>query len=136
MRLSDQSGADGRPLEKAVQAQVVSVFRVHGCRVYSTSQYRASHVAEGFPDLYVMHPIAGSWWFEVKRPKRSSSFDRWKMETWEPEPLSPKQVAFRTSCHGCGVRHAWGGYREAVTLLQSLGIWRGIGPDNATRRTG
>lgn len=124
----EQIRATGRPLEKVVQRQIMDLFLVHGAKVCTTSQYRASHVTEGMPDLYCIHRKAGGWWFEVKRPRKLASFDRFRPETWEPEPLSPAQQEFRDLCLAAGVAHFWGGYREAKAALVTLGISRVVNP--------
>lgn len=110
------------PTEKAVQAQICALYRLAGCRIYSTSQYRPSHVSVGIPDLLVRHPARGvSWWFEVKtyQPRGFSWNDR---ATWHPKPLAPAQVVFATEAIQCGERHYWGGLPAAEDALIDLGL--------------
>ena len=54
------------PLERDVQRQVVDVLKALGATVYATSQYRASRITPGIPDLYALHPKLGGVWVEVK----------------------------------------------------------------------
>jgi len=111
-----------RPLEKAVQAQIVTLFRHAGGVVRSNSQYRASGVSLGFPDLHVSFPRIGKWtWFEVKRPKLAG-FDFGKPQTWQPEGLRPDQEKFRDDCLATGQPHSWGGLREAEAVLVAFGL--------------
>lgn len=113
------------PLEKQVQAEVVQLFLAAGCSVRSLSQYRASMVSVGLPDLLVMHPRKGRWfWFEVKRPKACKTFDRFKRSTWVPEPLRMPQEAFREDCRSTGQPHYFGGFNEALAALVAEGLHR------------
>ncbi len=57
------------PLEKEIQADMISALGRMGFDVYNLSQARASMQTPGLLDLYVRHDgwsIAG--WIEVKRP--------------------------------------------------------------------
>lgn len=106
------------PLEREVQSEVVQFFRGHGCVVRSLSQYRASMVSVGIPDLHISHPKKGYWfWFEVKRPKKHKDFHRFKRETWLAEPLRPAQEAFRLDCLATGQPFYFGGVQEAIGAI-------------------
>lgn len=110
------------PLEKIVHRHVMDLFKRLGTTVYSTSQYRASHVAVGFPDLWCMHPrLAKAWFFEVKK-YRQAGYNPMKPETWVPEPLRPEQAAFRDQCLATGILHAWGGTNEAIAFAEQIGL--------------
>jgi len=118
------------PVEKIEQRFVVDLFRAVGATVYPMSQYRASHVAIGLPDLYVMHPKAGlAWWFECKRYEALwrdgdavVAYHPMDRRTWKPKPLAEPQIRFATECRMAGQRHYWGGRREAELALVALGL--------------
>lgn len=106
------------PTEKAVQAGVVQLLRSVGLVVRSTSQYRASHVAVGIPDLMV-HGDGWSGWFEVKTYRAGwLPTDR---STWIPKPLRAEQAAFLADAAWGGQRTAWGGFNEAEQWLLDMG---------------
>lgn len=110
------------PLEKIVHRHVIDLFKRLGTVVYSTSQYRASHVAVGFPDLWCMHPrLAKAWFWEVKK-YRKAGFHPMKPETWVPESLRPEQAMFREHCLATGILHGWGGTSEAITFAEQIGL--------------
>jgi len=121
------------PLEKVVQASVIDLFRKAGIHVGSTSQYRASRVAEGIPDLLChAEKIGAFFWFETKsyHPKVPGSwigFNPYDRLTWSPLPLSPKQIEFRLRAVACGVRHFWGGLPQAEDALVALGFGVRVG---------
>ncbi len=111
-----------RPLEKDVQKGIVRLFRSMGGIVHSTSQYRASHVTEGMPDLHNAFPFLRAWfWFETKRPLATAEFHPFKPYLWTPEPLRPSQEEFRQNCLATGAQHFWGGLKEAEDALISIG---------------
>lgn len=119
-------------LEKLEQAAVVFLFRTFGCTVRSLSQYRASHIAVGLPDLLCHHlPTGQTWWFETKRYKRTTTtgtkYRLFEPSTWEPEQLRPDQETFRDQSIVCGQRYFWGGIREAMGALVTvqLATWQG-----------
>jgi hypothetical protein len=114
------------PLEKEEQRRVVELFRLAGCRVHTTSQYRASHVAVGLPDLIVFHEGArAQWWFEVKRYE-AKGFNPWFRKTWHPFPLRADQAEFRRVALACGQRHYFGGIVEAEAVLVEIGLGQHI----------
>ena len=89
--------------ESREQARVVKLFRLAGCAVYTTSRQRAQGCA-GLPDMYVMHPMAGDWWFEVKAPGGKQNAE---------------QKRFEQSVQACGgAQYVIGGYDEAVRHLE------------------
>ena len=116
--------------EKDEQRAVVGLFRAVGATVYSMSQYRASHVAIGLPDLYVMHAPRGlAWWFECKRYEgmwrrdgEAVAYNPFDRSTWQAKPLAPPQAVFADHCCAVGIRHFWGGLREAEEALVELGL--------------
>jgi hypothetical protein len=121
------------PLEKNVQRACVQLLRLAGFRVYSTSQYRASHVAVGLFDLFCLHtrkPLA--LWWETKRPLarwRDTSgivhrYEPHRPETWMPEDLSPNQRAFGQALTRAGQPWGWGELRALERKLIDLGLGR------------
>lgn len=116
---------------KVVQPHIVSLFRSAGCQADSTSQYRASHIVQGFPDLVVFAPaILKMFFFEVKSYLAEWTNDRgvrirfnpFDEATWHPKPLEPAQVRFRERILTCGQLHYWGGVPEARATLVELGL--------------
>lgn len=94
--------------ESAIQARVVKLFRLAGCKVYPTSQYRVSRQAVGMADLYVLHPATGeSFWWECKSTAGK---------------LSPQQLDFQRACQCCGVGYQSGGFDEAVKWLETIRV--------------
>ena len=89
--------------ERAIQAQIKTIMRLAGVWVYSTSQYRPSHVSEGIPDLYLICEHGASW-MEVKRPGGK---------------LSAAQETFQARCRAANVGYTVGGIDEAWALLHS-----------------
>ena len=58
-----------KPLEKAVQRDIVNAAEALGFVVSSFSQARTSCQTCGIPDLYLTHPVKRfTAWVEVKRP--------------------------------------------------------------------
>lgn len=90
--------------ESREQARVIKLYRLCGCTVYPTSQYRASRQAVGMPDLYVTHPAHADWWHEVKAPGGK---------------VSDAQRSFDEHASAIVVV---GGYDEAVVHLEWLGV--------------
>lgn len=120
-------------LEKEMQRAVVSLFRTFGATVHTTSQYRASHVAKGLPDLLCFHREKRlAWYFETKKYRRITStgthYEPFQPATWEPEPLRPDQRAFADLCLVCHLSHYWGGITEAKRALVELGLATWYGP--------
>jgi len=108
------------PLEKVVQRAVMQLFRAAGWTVRSLSQYRASHVAVGVPDLMMHHPRRGLFcWFEVKAPRPQGYDPRSRQNV--PRTLAPDQLLFRMDAVACGQRHYWGGLAEAEAALIEMG---------------
>lgn len=107
-------------LEKHEQAAVSDVFLRLGCSVKPTSQYRASNVALGIPDLWVFGP-AGSqlaWWWEVKpgdsaKPRRTWSFSQAQLQ-WAEDCLASNIL------YGAGDRFAAEVFWEHVRNLCGL----------------
>ena len=110
-------------LEKAEQRGIIDCFKRLGIRVYSTSQYRASHVSVGIPDLWCVYPAKGlAWWWESKRYQRTAGYSPFDRSTWVPEPWRPEQARFAEECHLGGVLHGWGGLAEAMAFVVALGV--------------
>ena len=109
-----------KPLpEKAVQSQVIDLFKKVGCHVYSTSQYRASHIAVGFPDLKVFCPVGSgaATWFECKARDAKGRL----------KPLRPAQAAFRAIATASGEDYDWGDLEIAKQVLVRWGLADGEG---------
>ena len=109
-----------KPLpEKAVQSQVIDLFKKVGCHVYSTSQYRASHIAVGFPDLKVFCPVGSgaATWFECKARDAKGRL----------KPLRPAQAAFRAIATASGEDYDWGDLEIAKQVLVRWGLADGQG---------
>ncbi len=63
--------------EKDVQRQVMAFFGPLGFAVVSTSQYRASEMAVGLPDLIGYHLACSlQFWFEVKKLRAKTADGR------------------------------------------------------------
>lgn len=116
---------------KVVQPQIIDLFKRLGFKVDPTSQYRASHIAYGFPDLVVFAlPVAKMFFFEVKSYLREWTnaagqlvkFNLYDESTWRPKPLEPDQQIFREHCRACHQLHFWGGLPEARATLVELGV--------------
>lgn len=133
-RLAKVADLTAKPLtEKEIQRQVVTLFRTFGTIVHTTSQYRASHIAKGLPDLICFHRDHRlAWWFETKKYRRVTAagvpYKPFQPATWEPEPLRPEQQTFADLCLVCGQRHFWGGITEARQALVELGLAKWYGP--------
>lgn len=115
------------PTEKNVQSLCISLFRKAGCKVRSTSQYRASHIAPGIADLIVTHRERRlAFWFEVKRP-RGKDYNPAFPHSNEPEDLRPDQDEFMFDCLAAGWNYYWGGVRmaEEALICEGLGHKKG-----------
>ena len=95
--------------ERDVQRAVVAFYRRVGCSVYATSQSRPSRIAEGLPDLYVLHVTRGGWWHEVKAPGGK---------------LSPAQRRFAARCEECCVPHVVGDLDAARAFWDNRAYWQ------------
>lgn len=110
-------------LEKLEQQECIRLFKSVGCAVHSTSQYRASAVTVGMPDLYVIHSRKGVWfWFEVKKAQSLTTFTPFHRSTWVPEDLRLGQLQFRANCLATGQPHFWGTIVEAEKALLAVGL--------------
>jgi hypothetical protein len=107
------------PSEKTVQGTIVRVAKAVGFRVYSTSQYRASHVAVGMPDLKLFHPPLnlGLWWETKTYGKRE-----WNRGEMRLKPLDPDQATFREYCAACRELYGWGALPEFYDMLLGRGL--------------
>lgn len=120
------------PRESEVQAMLIRFFTLGGWKVGSTSQYRASRVMLGLPDLLLIHRGLGRFaWWETKAPLerwRDHPTDLWTyytpglLRTWRSKPLSKVQQQFRDDALACGQLHGWGGLPEAEAFLLELGL--------------
>lgn len=96
-------------LETRVQSDVVKLFRVLGCDVYSLSQARASKQTPGLPDLWVVCRRAGlAWWWETKR----TSSGRHSVE----------QLEFAERCVITETPYGTGDRRAAEDYMIGLGL--------------
>lgn len=94
-------------LERQIQADVVRLYRAHGCIVYSLSQTRASKQTPGIGDIYVLNPVKKrAWWHETKTPSGRQS---------------PDQREFALLCHSCTVGYVLGGVEAARMHLKAIG---------------
>lgn len=91
-----------------VQAIGVFFLRRIGCRVWVTSQRRASSVTPGMPDV-VFFPPNG----------RPMGFWEAKSDTGT---LSPEQRQFGASCRECGTAWIAGGLKELHDHLKRIGV--------------
>lgn len=113
--LAPKSEITNNALEKDNQQAIRSYWMSLGCTVLMLSQYRASKVALGLPDLYVFGPerLAVAWWWETKRPVDAE--------------ISDEQIAFAQQCartrtwYGCGPASA------AIAFSQAIGLSKPIG---------
>lgn len=98
-------------LEREVQHDVVKLYEDLGCVVARLSQYRASRVVEGLPDLLVFPPLrarsAGPFWHEVKTPSGKQS---------------PAQLEWQRLCEARGVVYVVGGTAAAIDQLRAIGL--------------
>lgn len=101
--------------EKAVQTRVAHVYAAIGAFVVWTSQYRASRVTPGLPDLLILLPRGkGIVLQEVKRPGGRQS---------------AAQKAFQDRCADAGVRYVLGGVDAAWHVIEELGfVYTGFDP--------
>jgi hypothetical protein len=92
------------------------LFTAIGATVYVIGEGKAtrhshSRQTPGIPDLYVIHPTKGVWWWEAKTPDGR---------------LSEAQKQFRDRCKAArGVTWRSGGVQEAYTFLWAQGILAG-----------
>lgn len=118
------------PSEKAEQKSIIYAVRVLGGHVASTSQYRASRVALGLPDLLIAFPAKGvAFFFEVKGRLRRKGADDDPLK-----PLRPEQARWRETYERCGWKYYWGDYACLVAALHELGIVEHDGTANALTR--
>lgn len=106
--------------ERVIQAQVVSLLRSIGARVYVLGTVRpkgdtpGTRQSKGIPDLYAFLPPLpytdpNSWkpvWIEVKA---------------KGGRLRPEQAEFRDTCVKANHRHIVGGLDDVVAYLQQRG---------------
>lgn len=114
------------PTEKVEQALIIRLFRLAGIRVRSTSQYRASHVAAGIPDL-MLHGAGWSGWFEVKA-YQAKGYDRNNSLTWKTKELRPEQMAFMADASRAGQVVGSGASLDAQRLLVIQGLAKWVTP--------
>ncbi len=101
-------------LEKAEQWEVVKLYRTVGCKVYSLSQPRATMQTEGLGDLFVVCPRKRlAWWHESKRRVNG-----------ELTKQTEEQIELQRLMDLCGIPYVLGGFKEAFTYLQEIGVIR------------
>jgi hypothetical protein len=105
--------------EKAIQRDVVGLYRSVGARVWDTSQPFRALITPGMPDLWVVIRIrrgyhrggkvklSHGFWHETKRPGAK---------------LSAAQERFKKEAAACGLDVVVGGVSEGVAYLQEHGI--------------
>lgn len=103
---------DDQRLEKQIQADVVKLYRAHGCVVFSLSQPRATKQTPGIGDLFVFWAnghedcVGRAWWHETKTPSGTAR---------------PDQREFRRLCDQCDVAYVMGGRVAAESKLREIG---------------
>ena len=95
------------PSEKAIVARGRDLLHQLGCSTYSLQQTRPSRQARGFPDLFVMSPRLGGFFWEAKAPGGRQS---------------PAQVAFEQECQRCGVEYLCGDLDALLAYLERRGL--------------
>jgi hypothetical protein len=124
------------PDEKQVQRAVLALFSLCGWKMGSTSQYRASRVMQGLPDLVGHHlGIRRFMWWETKAPLARwprmgmgagavqwINYNPHDRSTWRSKPLRPDQEVFRNAALQCNELHGWGGSVEAEEFMITLGL--------------
>lgn len=108
-----------RDSEAAEQALGTALLRSAGFAVYELSQgYRSdpggTRQTPGLPDVYAMHPSAGSLWWEAKA---------------HGGQLRPSQEAFADNATYCGVPVLQGTAEAVRTYLRAIGVLRPWGHD-------
>ncbi len=111
---------DAKALETAETIEIAKHARVMKFKVRSTSQFRASQVARGLPDLWITHernprrivgshePMAFAMWWETKRQvggKRSS-----------------EQLDFGGECIDAGIPYGYGDRFDWLDYVESRGF--------------
>jgi hypothetical protein len=97
-------------LEKAIQLDVMKVYKGFSCKVYNLSQPRATKQTPGLPDLYVRPPRRikyRSFWHETKTPSGVQSDD---------------QLQFQMDCVAEGTDYVLGGVLAAEEQCIKLGL--------------
>jgi len=89
-------------------SEVAAFFRSLGLTVYSFGDKRhARYATAGIPDLYVVSPRIGAFWFEAKRGS---------------DKQRPEQRKFEKTVRAAGVPYVLGDLLEAQAWLRARGI--------------
>lgn len=114
-----KSAITNNALEKDNQQAIRSYWMSLGCTVLMLSQYRASKVALGLPDLYVFGPerLAVAWFWETKRPVDAE--------------ISDEQIAFAQHCQRTRTAYGCGPASAAVDFSAAIGLSRALSPQTA-----
>lgn len=94
--------------EAEVQDAGVKLLRRIGCRVYVTSQRRASSVTKGVPDVLCFPPNGRPFFF-------------WEAKS-ETGKRSPAQEAFGALCDHAGTGYCWGASASLMTHLRKIQV--------------
>lgn len=95
------------PSEKRIVARGRDLLHQLACTTYSLQQTRPSRQARGFPDLFVMSPRLGGFFWEAKTATGRQS---------------PPQVAFEQECQRCGVEYVCGDLDALLAYLERRGL--------------
>ena len=99
---------DDDRLERQIQVDVVNLYKAFGCQVWSHSELRKTKATPGYPDLTLLHPRRGLYFYhETKTPTGT---------------LEPAQVTFRSVAAACGLTVVAGGVTAAEEFLISCSI--------------
>lgn len=94
--------------ESEVQDEGVKFLRRIGCKVYVTSQRRASSVTKGVPDVLVF-------------PANGRPFFFWEAKS-ETGKLSPEQQEFGALCRESGTGWCYGTVAALMDHLKKIGV--------------
>lgn len=112
---------DARILEREEQAYIAKFAKGFGFTVRSTSQYRPSKVAEGLPDLILVHRARGIGLF-------------WETKRQVGGKQSPEQAEFEADCRLVGWTYRMGDRFDFARYLLNLGLAEpGAGPCGVVR---
>ena len=102
-------------LEKAIQADVIKLYRRFGCVIYSLSQPRATKQTPGLGDLFGFTPMI------YIQPSRLAFWHETKTAVGK---LRPDQREFHEFCleTAGGCRHVVGGLLAAEEFLVHVGV--------------
>lgn len=114
-------------LEKAIQADVIKLYRRFGCVIYSLSQPRATKQTPGLGDLFGFTPMI------YIQPSRLAFWHETKTVVGK---LRPDQREFHEFCleTAGGCRHVVGGLLAAEEFLVHVGVCDRLPDGSLSRR--